>query len=138
MNSVFDAVRSAVTPSRTDERYRVLIAEDNVDLARIVAMLLRHCGFDVKMAHDGRLVLAIAREFHPHFILLDIGLPGMDGCQVAEQLRADAEFDKMIIIAVSAYSPDMVAGRCLKAAFNHHLTKPVSLEDLLALMIPRG
>jgi CheY-like chemotaxis protein len=137
MDTIFDAIREVVAPTPSGERYRVLVVDDNADLARIIGMLLRHSGFDVKLAHDGRLVLAVAKAFHPHYILLDIGLPGLDGCQVVEQLRSDHEFDETVIIAVTAYPPDMVAARCLKGAFDFHLTKPVSLEDLLALLIPR-
>ena len=137
MNPFFDAFRSAAGLPRAGDRCRILIVEDHVDLARVIAMLLRHCGFDVKTTHDGRLVVSIAREFRPHFILLDIGLPGMDGYQVGEQLRTDAEFQDTTIIAVSAYGPEMHPGRSLKARFDHHLTKPVSLEDLLPLLVPR-
>ena len=138
MNMSFESIRSVVARLGSDESYRVLIAEDHADLARVMAMLLRHCGFDVKMVHDGRLVLSIARQFRPHFILLDIGLPGMSGREVAVKLRQDDEFDQAMIIAISAHGPDMFAVHSEKPPFNHHLTKPVSLDDLLAVMIPRG
>ena len=137
MNPLFEAFRSAAGLSGAGDRCRILIVEDNIDLARVIAMLLRHCGFEVKTAHDGRLVLAIARAFRPRFILLDIGLPGMDGYQVGEQLRADAEFQDTTIIALSAYGPEMHPGRSLKARFDHYLTKPVALEDLLPLLVSR-
>ena len=97
--------------------------------------LLLHCGFDVRTLFDGHLVLATARSFRPHFILLDIGLPGMDGYQVAEQLRSDSDLKDVVIVAVSAYSPDRHPSRSRPACFNHHLTKPVGLENLLSLLV---
>ena len=137
MAIIFDAIRAVVAQTRSGDRNRVLIVEDNTDLARMIGLLLRHCGFDVKLAHDGRVVLAVARAFRPHFILLDIALPGLDGCHVAELLRADHDLDDVVIIALTAYAPEAVADRCIRGAFNFHLTKPASLEELLALMMPR-
>ena len=64
-------------------RFRALVVDDNSDLARLVAILLEHCGFEVRTLANGRAVLATARVFRPHVILLDIGLPGIDGYQVA-------------------------------------------------------
>ena len=105
MNS--DFIRSAFSRLLGDARYRVLVVEDNArePIARLMTLLLQHCGFDVRTLFDGHRVLATARSFRPHFILLDIGLPGMDGYQVAEQLRSDSDLNAVVIIAVSGYSP---------------------------------
>ncbi|WP_435007834.1 response regulator [Tundrisphaera lichenicola] len=134
MSKFFDAFRSAVDRASWEERTRILIVEDNNDLARVIAMLLRHCGFDVKTTHDGRLVLAVARAFRPRYILMDIGLPGMDGARVAEQLRQDQEFEDTLIIAISTYGPHEHPAITRSAQFDHHLTKPFSLEDLLSVL----
>lgn len=130
-----DLFHSAVNCLLGDARYRVLVVEDNANNARLMTLLLLHFGFDVRTLFDGRLVLATARSFRPHFILLDIGLPGMDGYQVAEQLRSDSDLKDVVIIAVSAYSPDWHPSRSRPTCFNHHLTKPVGLESLLPLLV---
>ena len=107
MNLNSDFFRSAASRLLGDARLRVLVVEDNDDIARLMTLLLQHNGFDVRTLFDGHPVLATARTFRPHFILLDIGLPGLDGYQVAKQLRGDSDLNDMVIIAVSAYSPDM-------------------------------
>lgn len=118
-------------------RLRVLVVNDNDDIARLTTLLLEHCGFDVRTLFDGLRVLATTRSFRPHFILLDIGLPGLDGYQVADQLRGDPDLDDVVIIAVSGYSADMYATRSSPPRFDHHLTKPVGLETLLSLLVLR-
>jgi len=117
-----------------EARYRVLVVEDNVDIARLTALMLQHCGFDASALFDGRQALATARSFRPHFVLLDIGLPGTDGYQVAEQIRDDPDLKDIVIIAISAYSPDTYPHGSRPACFNHYLTKPVSLGTLLPLL----
>lgn len=114
---------------------RVLVVDDSVDLARLVTWLLRHCGFDAQMVFDGRRVLEVARTFKPHFILLDIRLPGLNGYQVADLIRKDPDLKSVVIIAVSAYDSDLDSA-CVPraAAFQHHLIKPFGLEDLLSLL----
>jgi two-component system, sensor histidine kinase len=128
-------IRSAGSRRLGDARYRVLVVEDNADIARLMTLLLEHCGFNVRTLFDGHPVLATARSFRPHFILLDIRLPGMDGYQVAEQLHGDSDLKDVVIIAASAYSPALHPGRSRLAWFNHHLIKPVSLETLLPLLV---
>ena len=136
MTTLFDAFRSALNRSLPGDRYRILIAEDHVDLANVLAMLLCRCGFDVRTAHDGRLVLTLARTYRPHFILMDIKLPGLNGYEVAEQIREDASLADTVIIGVSAYRPVPRAGLPLKAHFDHYLTKPFDLETLLSVLNP--
>jgi DNA-binding response OmpR family regulator len=117
-----------------EARHRVLVVEDNRDIAQLMTLLLQHCGFEVRTLFDGLLVLATARSFRPHFILLDIGLPGMDGYQVAALLRQDSDLKNVVIIAVSAYGPDMHPRRSCLAHFDHYLVKPVKFESLLCLL----
>jgi Response regulator receiver domain len=81
-------IRSSL-PNNTPSR--VLVVDDNADIARVTSLLLQHFGFDVQTLFDGRLVQATARSFRPHFVLLDIGLPWMDDYRAAEQLRGDMD-----------------------------------------------
>jgi two-component system CheB/CheR fusion protein len=117
-----------------DAQSRVLVVDDNVDIARLLSLLLLHSGFDVETLFDSRLVLATARSFRPHFILLDIGMPGLDGYQVAEQLRGDLELKEVVIIAISAYGPSVHPSQSL-VRFDHHLIKPASLKSVLSLLV---
>jgi two-component system, sensor histidine kinase len=119
-----------------DGYLRVLVVEDNVDLAQLTSVLLVHHGFDVATAADGHIAIERAVSFRPHVILLDIGLPGMDGYQVADALRADPRTKDALIIAISAYDRDDYPGRSGQAGFDHHLVKPVDFDDLVLLFNP--
>lgn len=113
---------------------RVLVVDDNVDLAQLTTWLLRKCGFVVETVYSGPSGVAAARLFQPHFIVLDIGLPGLDGYQVAEMIRSDPELNHVVIIAMSAYGPDNQRSRSPSTYFNYHLTKPVAFDDLLPFL----
>jgi CheY-like chemotaxis protein len=117
-------------------RVFVLIADDNRALAKGLSILLTHGGFDVEIVHDGTEVLRAALARKPDVLLLDIGLPGMDGFEVADQLRNDQQFREILIIAISAYSPDMLENRSDRVAFDHRLVKPVNFERILSLLAP--
>ena len=113
---------------------RVLIVDDNVDTARTLGRLLSLAGHQVVMAHEGIQALEQARIQMPEAVILDIGLPGMDGHEVARQLRRDPAFTKILLIAVTGYGQDEDRRQALEAGFNHHLTKPVEVEDLKRLL----
>ena len=113
---------------------RVLVVEDNPNVARMATVLLELYCLDVKTLSRGHLVVDTARSFRPHFILLDIGLPDIDGFQVAELLRQNTELDSTVIIAVSAYSPDMYPGKTETSNFDHYLVKPVDFDVLVSLL----
>jgi CheY-like chemotaxis protein len=115
---------------------RVLVVDDNRDVVRTTSLLLTSYGFDVATALDGRAAVEAARSFEPHVVLLDIGLPILDGYQVAELLRADAKTNKAIIIAISAYDVDREPTGSREARFDHHLVKPVHFNALLSLFGP--
>jgi signal transduction histidine kinase/ActR/RegA family two-component response regulator len=113
---------------------RVLVVDDNVDTARGTVRLLRLLGNDARAVHDGPSALEAAGAFRPRFILLDIGLPGMHGYDVAAALRADPRHKETVIIAVSGYGQDEDRRRSRAAGCDHHLAKPVDFESLAALL----
>ncbi|MGV3724478.1 MAG: ATP-binding protein [Actinomycetota bacterium] len=112
---------------------RVLVVDDNPDTAESVTELLELAGHEVRAALNGESALRVADEFRPHAILLDIGLPGKDGYQVARELRQKGMRDTALI-AVSGYGrlEDQVRSR--EAGFNHHMVKPVEFDELLRLI----
>ena len=110
------------------------MVDDNADMARLTGRFLKSIGYQVQVAHDGKNAVDTAREHRPDVVLLDIGLPGMDGYEVARQLRQDECCSHSLIIAVSGYGdgPSLEQGRA--AGFDHHLTKPVDIDSLVSLM----
>jgi DNA-binding response OmpR family regulator len=112
---------------------RVLVVDDNVDLARGCAWLLRLVGHDVQTAFDGREGLDLARAFRPHAALLDIGLPGLDGYQLARSIREQLGPD-VLLIAITAYGQDEHVDLAREAGFDYHLVKPANLTQLLAVL----
>jgi signal transduction histidine kinase len=113
---------------------RVLIVDDNVDAADSAAMLLRFLGHEVEMAHDGIAALAAASAFHPDVALLDIGLPGMDGYDLAKQLRARPEHRNMLLIALTGYGKEEDRRMSVEAGFDRHLIKPVDPAAMARLL----
>jgi CheY-like chemotaxis protein len=112
---------------------RILVVDDNVDTANGMSRLLTRLGQHVHTAHDGPSALDEARMFQPEFVLLDIGLPGMDGYQVARRMRETGRTDA-VIIAVSGYGREEDRRRSKDAGIDHHLVKPVDVEALVALI----
>jgi CheY-like chemotaxis protein len=113
---------------------RVLIVDDNADLAMGLARFLHLSGHDIRTSSDGRTALTVARNYHPDVVLLDIGLPGMDGYEVARRLREDEECRDTLIVAISGYGQpdDLRQGR--EAGFDYHFVKPLDHELLLSLL----
>jgi PAS domain S-box-containing protein len=112
----------------------VLVVDDNVDTAEGLARLLRRSGYGVYMAHDGVTALTLAGQHSPKFVLLDIGLPGKDGYEVASELRRFAGAGDTILIAISGYGQDEDINRSKQAGFHHHLVKPVDFDELKSLL----
>jgi signal transduction histidine kinase/CheY-like chemotaxis protein len=113
---------------------RVLVVEDNVDMARSLTMLLNKAGCEARVVHDGAAALEAANEFRPQVVLLDIGLPGLDGYEVARRLRADPQHSHARLIAISGYGQSQDRQRSQAAGFHHHLVKPVAFDSLLATL----
>ncbi len=120
-------------PSAEEEvvrQLRILIVDDNVDTAQGLSRLLARTGHEMAVAHDGHQALRLAREFEPHAVVLDIGLPGMDGFEVARRLRAEGHGAKPLIVAVTGYGQEEDRARAIEAGFDHHLVKPVEMDEL--------
>jgi PAS domain S-box-containing protein len=144
--SEFTVTLPAITPPAPEKagttadrpargRYsRVLVIDDNVDTAHGLARLLRLLGHDIRTAHDGPAAITEALAFRPEFILLDIGLPGMDGYQVARRLRHREECQDTVIIGISGYGQEEDRVRSQEAGFNYHLVKPVDYDALITLI----
>jgi CheY-like chemotaxis protein/two-component sensor histidine kinase len=117
---------------------RVLVVEDNVDAAESLAALLRLWGHEVRMVHDGLAALDAAREQHPEVVLLDIGLPGLDGYQVAKRLREDSSMDGTLLVAMTGYGQPEDRRRSREAGIHHHFVKPVEPFVLRTLLSNLG
>jgi CheY-like chemotaxis protein len=109
---------------------RLLIVDDNQDAALSLAMLLERGGAEVQVAHDGMSALEMAASFQPAMIFLDIGMPGMDGHEVARRIRKDASLASMVLVALTGWGSVEDRRRSAEAGFDHHLVKPVTLEAL--------
>jgi PAS domain S-box-containing protein len=113
---------------------RVLVVDDNVDAAESLAMLLKFRGHEVRVAHDGQAAVPAVFDFHPDVVLLDLGLPGMNGYEVAREVRSRPEFAKLVLAAVTGYGQEEDRRRSREAGFDHHFVKPVDPKDLDSLL----
>jgi CheY-like chemotaxis protein len=122
---------SAAAESAPTGRNRILVVDDNEDAADSLADILIELGHQVEVAHDGPAALTIAAAFKPNVCLLDIGLPVMDGYELAQHLRDSSHLPEGArIIAISGYGQDADRKRAQDAGFNAHLVKPVNLDAL--------
>lgn len=119
---------------RGESHRKVLVADDNQDAAESLAMLLRLAGHEVRVATSGRAALALASAFRPDTALLDIGMPELNGYEVARALRAAPWGEAMMLIALTGWGQDDDKRQARAAGFDHHLTKPVGFEHLEALI----
>jgi PAS domain S-box-containing protein len=130
---------AADTGRRTDDPaatvLRVLVVDDNADAAAMLAMVLESLGHRVAVEHDSRAALARARDEHPDVCILDIGLPEIDGIELAQRMHAQPETADAVLIAVTGYGHDSDRRQSAAAGFAHHLVKPADtgqLADILA------
>jgi signal transduction histidine kinase len=134
------ALESTSAQSTTSGR-RVLVVDDNVDAAQSLAKLLQICGHEIRIAHSGPEALNAARPFKPEVVLLDIGLPGMNGYEVARRLRAEPVLTGAVLVALTGWGNDDNKRKSREAGFDFHLTKPVditAIEGILARVDERG
>jgi signal transduction histidine kinase/CheY-like chemotaxis protein len=125
---------SAVAGSRAHRPVRVLIVDDNVDAAAMVAEVLRLSGADIRIAHEPAEALALAERFKPQAALLDLGLPGMDGFELARRLRALPGLADLRLAAITGYGQDSDRARTTAAGFAAHLVKPASAAQLFGFL----
>jgi CheY-like chemotaxis protein len=117
---------------------RVLVIDDNVDVADMLAEYLQHIGHAVVQAHDGRAGLEAAMRHQPEVIVCDLGLPGLDGYEVARTLREMPELRSALLIAVSGYGDSADREKARAAGFSHHITKPADPAELAHLIATNG
>ena len=146
---------SATTPNQDDEPgaqqqvhqqptpsgYRLLVVDDNQDAANSLAMLLKLQGHEVRVAFSGMAALEITKTYFPDVVFLDIGMPGMDGYEVARRLRQQPGLREVVLAALTGWGQQEDRRRSAEAGFNHHLVKPPdpnALATVLADLKPRG
>jgi CheY-like chemotaxis protein len=115
-------------------RLKVLVVDDNIDVADVTGWMLEEIGHEYIAINDGRDALREAISFRPDAILLDIGLPEIDGYEVCRVLREDERFKDTVIIAQTGWGQEKDRQKALDSGFDKHLTKPVSLETLAATL----
>lgn len=125
--------------SETDRRplksqFRVLVVDDNKDAASSLSMLLKVMGNKIRLAHDGEEAVRAASEFHPHVVLLDIGLPKLNGYEACQQIRALPDGKDMTLIAVTGWGQEDDRQRAVEAGFDRHLVKPVEPKVLMEIL----
>jgi two-component system CheB/CheR fusion protein len=134
---------SSITESDqpTTRPLKVLVVDDNVDTVLSFTMLLKASGHDVRAAHDGPTAVQVALDFRPDVVLLDIGLPGLNGYEVAKRIRQQPDFQNVVLVALTGYGQDSDRQSSLQAGFDHHLVKPArlaQLQQILAKVPVRG
>jgi CheY-like chemotaxis protein len=122
------AAHGPVTP------LRILVVDDNADAAESLAVLLRLMGYEAQTATDGPAALAAAEAFHPDVVLLDIGLPGMSGYDVARRLKEAPWFGRGVLVAMTGYGSAGDRRRSEESGFARHLVKPVDVPTLQTLL----
>jgi CheY-like chemotaxis protein len=113
---------------------RIMVVEDNPDTAESFGLLLQLSGHDVRVLPRAVDALRLLDEFVADVAFLDIGLPGMDGFELARRLRTDPRVQSMVLVALTGYGRDEDRDEARRAGFDHHMTKPVDIDQLLALL----
>lgn len=114
--------------------YRILVVEDNLDSVHSLCMLLREMGHQVDYAINGYVALDAARRFKPDYIILDLGLPGMTGFEVCQQIRKDPELRDVKLVALTGYGDESFRARAEQAGFDRFYTKPLDPNVLYGLL----
>ena len=113
---------------------RVLIVDDNRDSAISLALLFKCLGNQVRMAFDGPAAVAEAKDFVPEIVLLDIGMPGMNGYDVARAIRAEPQLKSVVLVAQTGWGQDEDRRKSHEAGFDGHLVKPVDFKEMQAMI----
>jgi PAS domain S-box-containing protein len=129
---------AALAPSTAQRCAHVLLVEDNYDAAESLVMLLELHGHHVRAAHDGMAAMKAARTDIPDVMLVDIGLPGMDGYDIARRVRLDSDLRGVMLVALTGYGRKEDKRRAMAAGFDYHVVKPVNSDLLLELIASMG
>jgi CheY-like chemotaxis protein len=116
------------------QKRKVLVIEDNIDAQQALKALLEMCGHDVAVAPDGETGIAKILEMQPEVALIDLGLPTLDGYEVARRVRTSPQGKDLLLVALTGYGAPEQRSRALEAGFDLHLVKPVEPEQLLKLV----
>lgn len=117
---------------------RVLVVEDQEDCLATMVELISMQGCEVRVARDGATAINVADQFRPHVILLDLGLPVMDGYEAAAKLRSNPRTRHAVIVAISGYGMEAEKARSIRAGVDVHFVKPVAFNDLVGLLRLHG
>jgi CheY-like chemotaxis protein len=131
----FELVPQRAASRAPSQCVRILVVDDDRDTAAMMSTLLRMAGHEVEAAHDGVGALQSAMRFQPDVVLLDLGLPGVDGFEIARRLRSMPGGEKLLLIALTGYSNAEHVAAARAAGFDHHLSKPVDLKVVRRLVI---
>lgn len=121
-------------PAAAATRHRILVADDNTDVAESLGMVLRLMGHEVRTVPDGLQAVEQASAFAPELILLDIGMPGLDGYEAARRIRSQGRGRQVVLVALTGWGQEADRRRSLESGFDHHFTKPVDPADLERLL----
>ena len=130
--SRFELTLPAVDVAGTDDRMTVLVVDDNVDAAQILREVVEMAGHRAVMAYDGEVALQLARSERPDVALLDLGLPGMNGFDLARAIRGERGLEGATLVAISGYATAEDRARSAEAGFDVHLAKPLGVEALFS------
>jgi len=130
----FGSRRSFHPKRAADSRLRILVVDDNVDAAAVLGEVLVELGHEVRIAHDGPAALELVPDFRPELALLDIGLPVMDGFEVAQRIVAMTGGNCPKLVAVTGYGQARDRHESMAAGFHDHVVKPVDLERLVTML----
>jgi len=134
-SKIVEPAQVAITaPNNNHKPLRIMVVDDNVDTVLSFSMLLKVSGHEVRTAHDGPTAIQIASEYLPDVILLDIGLPGLNGYEVAKQVRKLPALDGVVLVALTGYGQESDRQASMAAGFNHHLIKPARLEQVRKIL----
>jgi CheY-like chemotaxis protein len=120
--------RSAATP------LRILVVDDHQETADSLALLLRQSGHEVRTVYNGRLAMCVAHEFQPDAVLMDIGMPGLNGLDAAREMRGETWRTPPVLVAISGWGKADDVKRAMAAGYDHHLAKPVDVDALHSIL----
>jgi CheY-like chemotaxis protein len=128
------AAAPAPAPARADGGLRILVADDNRDAAETMGLLLEMMGHEVRRVHDGAAAVEAAAEFQPQLVLMDIGMPGLNGYEACRRVRAQSGGKLPTLVAVTGWGQQHDVQTAREAGFDHHLVKPVDMETLMRVV----